>query len=200
MSSMTSTRPLSSSATLKRVAEVAGVSTATVARVLNDDPRVAEATRSRVVVALQATGYRPNAIASGLRRQRTSTVGHIVNATSPNPFYIGVAVGLQQEAARHGYQVILQNSQDVRDRDGRGRGSAVASSGRNCVHHRAERGKRCRGGGCRCAVDPGGTPRVTRCACSHCRQLRGRTTGCRPSDQPWSHRHRLHRGRSGFTQ
>jgi DNA-binding LacI/PurR family transcriptional regulator len=110
---MTSMPARANSATLKRVAEVANVSTATVARVLNDDPRVAADTRSRVVDALQVTGYRPNAIASGLRRQRTLTVGHIVNATSPNPFYVGVAIGLQQEAARHGYQVILQNSQDA---------------------------------------------------------------------------------------
>lgn len=99
--------------TLRQVADLAEVSTATVARVLQGSARVSEGTRARVQAVLEATGYRHNAVASGLRRQRTSTIGHILHATSPNPFYAGVALGLQQEAALHGYQVLLANSQDA---------------------------------------------------------------------------------------
>jgi DNA-binding LacI/PurR family transcriptional regulator len=102
-----------SATTLRQVADLADVSTATVARVLQGSERVSPETRSRVEAVLEATGYRHNAVASGLRRQRTCTVGHVLRATDPNPFYAGVAVGLQQEAAKHGYQVLLGSSQDA---------------------------------------------------------------------------------------
>jgi DNA-binding LacI/PurR family transcriptional regulator len=111
---MTSPAPGNPSATtLRQVAELAGVSTATVARVLQGSDRVTASTRSRVEAVLEATGYRHNEVASGLRRQRTNTVGHVLRGGDPNPFYTGVALGLQQAAAANGYQVLLGTAQDA---------------------------------------------------------------------------------------
>jgi len=114
MSTMTSTAHDSPSATtLRQVADLAGVSTATVARVLQGSERVTAQTRSRVEAVLEATGYRHNAVASGLRRQRTNTIGHVLRGGDPNPFYTGVALGLQHAAAANGYQVLLSSAQDA---------------------------------------------------------------------------------------
>jgi DNA-binding LacI/PurR family transcriptional regulator len=101
-----------SGATLRSVAELAGVSTATVARVLRESDLVAPQTRERVSEAIQATGYRINAVASGLRRQRTETIGHILHGISPNPFFAGVALGLQEQAAEAGFEVMMFNAQN----------------------------------------------------------------------------------------
>jgi DNA-binding LacI/PurR family transcriptional regulator len=104
MSSMTA-------ATLQSVAKLAGVSTATVARVIHGGGPVSEATRCRVVEAIDRTGYRVNMVASGLRRQRTGTIGHILTAVTANPFFVEVSVGLQEAAARAGFEVMLFNAQ-----------------------------------------------------------------------------------------
>ncbi|CAN5358398.1 LacI family DNA-binding transcriptional regulator [soil metagenome] len=98
-------------ATLKDVARLAGVSTATVARVLHNRGYVAEETRSAVTSAIAETGYRVNAVAQGLRKQRTFLIGHVLQAIAPNPFFATVALASQQEAARHGCGLILSTSQ-----------------------------------------------------------------------------------------
>ncbi|MCC6315232.1 MAG: LacI family DNA-binding transcriptional regulator [Thermomicrobiales bacterium] len=97
-------------ATLKDVAAAAGVSTATVARVLHGNGYVAEATRRRVETAVDRTGYHINAVAQGLRRQRTSTLGLLVPGIIPNPFFASVAHGVEQEAVRHGCGVLTVNT------------------------------------------------------------------------------------------
>jgi LacI family transcriptional regulator len=98
-------------ATLKDVARLAGVSTATIARVLHNKGYVAEETRSVVEAALAKSGYRVNAVAQGLRRQRTYVLGHVLQSIAPNPFFAAVALGVQQEAAKHGCGVIVYNTQ-----------------------------------------------------------------------------------------
>jgi DNA-binding LacI/PurR family transcriptional regulator len=98
-------------ATLKDVAKLAGVSTATIARVLHNNGYVAEETRRVVEEAIAQSGYRVNAVAQGLRRQRTFVLGHILQSIAPNPFFASVALSVQQEAARFGCGVILVNTQ-----------------------------------------------------------------------------------------
>ena len=100
------------SATLKDVAEAAGVSTATVARVVHERGYVAPKTRAQVQSAIQATGYRLNAVAQGLRTRRTLVLGHLLLAISPNPFFANIALGVEEEAARHGCGVIIANTQE----------------------------------------------------------------------------------------
>ena len=98
-------------ATLKDVAESVGVSTATVARVIHANGYVAVKTRRRVEAAISETGYHLNAVAQGLRKQRTFTLGHVLQSIAPNPFFAGVALGVEQEAAAHGCGVLLANTQ-----------------------------------------------------------------------------------------
>ena len=98
-------------ATLKDVAQLAEVSVATVARVLHRNGYVAEETRRAVEAALSETGYQLNVVAQGLRTRRTFVLGHILRAIAPNPFFAGVALGVEQEAARLGCGVLTVNTQ-----------------------------------------------------------------------------------------
>ncbi len=72
--------------TSRDVARVAGVSQATVSRVLHGSDRVGDATRQRVLDALESTGYVPNAAARAMRTQRTGSIGVVVSRIT-NPFY-----------------------------------------------------------------------------------------------------------------
>lgn len=95
--------------TLKDVAAEAGVSTATVARVLHERGFVSPSSRKRVEEAIQKSGYRINILAQSLRRQRTRTIGHLLTSISPNPFFAGVELGVENEAIRRGYSVLIWN-------------------------------------------------------------------------------------------
>lgn len=68
-----------SNSTIYDVAGAAGVSLATVSRVLNNPSRVSEATRERVLKVIKELGYRPNMIARGLASKKTTTVGVIIS-------------------------------------------------------------------------------------------------------------------------
>ena len=61
--------------TIKDVAEKAGVSTQTVSRVINERPDVARETRQKVLAVIEELGYRPSALARGLIRGRSYTLG-----------------------------------------------------------------------------------------------------------------------------
>ncbi len=96
--------------TLKDVAARAGVSVSTVARVLHNQGYVAPETREVVAAALAESGYQLNAVAQGLRKRRTTEIGHILHSISPNPFFAQVALGSEQAAAEHGRTVVLYNT------------------------------------------------------------------------------------------
>ena len=64
---------------IRDVARIAGVSPATVSRVLNGSETVAEDLRRRVFEAAERAGYRPNRIARNLRRQKADMIGVIVS-------------------------------------------------------------------------------------------------------------------------
>jgi DNA-binding LacI/PurR family transcriptional regulator len=95
--------------TLKDVASEAQVSTATVARVLHGRGFVSKDSRRQVEDAIKKTGYRLNILAQSLRRQRTKTIGHLLTSISPNPFFAGVELGVENEAIRNGYSVLIWN-------------------------------------------------------------------------------------------
>lgn len=96
--------------TSEDVAQLAGVSRATVSYVINNGPRpVAHETRQRVLQAIQQLGYQPNAVARNLRMQRSSTLGLIVPDTH-NPYFSEVARGIERIAFDRGYTVFLCHS------------------------------------------------------------------------------------------
>lgn len=96
--------------TRKQVARQAGVSESTVSYVVNNGPRsVSDATRQRVQQAIEELGYRPNALASSLRKQQTRIIGLVVPDTA-NPFYGQVARVVESAFDAVGYAVMLCNS------------------------------------------------------------------------------------------
>ncbi|UKY37148.1 LacI family DNA-binding transcriptional regulator [Pantoea dispersa] len=99
------------------VAKAAGTSVAVVSYVINNGPRpVAEATRQRVLAAIQQTGYRPNAVARALASGSTKTFGLIVPNIA-NPFVASMAHVLLQESLNHGHVMLLGDAGDDRQRE-----------------------------------------------------------------------------------
>ena len=92
------------------VAKAAGVSNATVSRVLtNSDHPIAEETRRKVLVAAETLGYRPNLIARGLRTEQTFTIGVIVENIL-SPFIPPITRGIHDYLSQHNYSAIIINS------------------------------------------------------------------------------------------
>ncbi len=88
------------------VARYAGVSPATVARVLYEPEKVSEEKRLRIREALKATGYRPNAAARGLRTQKSHSIGLLMVDGSLNPFFSQLSQVIRSEAMKRGYTVL----------------------------------------------------------------------------------------------
>ncbi|MPQ44830.1 LacI family DNA-binding transcriptional regulator [Clostridium tarantellae] len=96
-------------ASIKDVAKEAGVSIATVSRVLNDIDVVNEETKKKVLEAIKKLGYRPNIVARSLKTQRTRTVGILVPDISTQ-FYPEIVRGAEDVANIYNYNVMLCNS------------------------------------------------------------------------------------------
>ncbi len=110
-------RPQKLRTTRTEVARRARVSVATVSYVVNNGPRpVADATRKRVLRAIQALGYRPSGVARSLRLQRTRTIGLIVPDTA-NPFFAALAKGVDETVFAHGYSLLLCHSKYIAARE-----------------------------------------------------------------------------------
>lgn len=92
--------------TISDVARLAGVSSMTVSRVMNDSAGVKPDTRRRVEEAIAELGYVPSRLARGLSRQRTGTLAVIVPDVA-NPFFTLIVRGAEDIARRAGYRVIL---------------------------------------------------------------------------------------------
>ncbi len=93
--------------TMEDVANHAGVSPATVARVLYEPDKVGPDKQRRVREALKTTGYRPNAVARGLRTRRSWTIGLIVVDGTLNPFFSQLSQAIRSEALDRGFQVLM---------------------------------------------------------------------------------------------
>ncbi|RYM06951.1 catabolite control protein A [Sporolactobacillus sp. THM7-7] len=104
------------SATIYDVAREAGVSMATVSRVVNGNPNVKPTTRKKVSEAIRRLGYRPNAVARGLASKKTTTVGVIIPDIS-NVFFSELARGIEDIANMYKYNIILCNSDQNKDKE-----------------------------------------------------------------------------------
>ena len=108
------TRPAPRSAravpTMRDVATLAGVSVMTVSRVLHDDPRITEDTKSRVRAAVRELGYLRNDTARNLRIGRGADAIGLVIGNLANPFYSQLALGVGEVAEEHGLTVMFVNA------------------------------------------------------------------------------------------
>lgn len=104
--------------TIQDVARAAGVSTATVSRVLSTPERVTEATRVKVTRAVEALGYAPNMAAKMLRTLRTEKILVTVPDIS-NPFFSQVIRGVEEAAQAAGYSVLLGDTRHEAEREER---------------------------------------------------------------------------------
>jgi len=96
---------------IKTVAKKAGVSTATVSRVIREYPGVREKTRKKVIKVIKELNYEINAIARSLRQKKTNTIGVIVGNVL-SQFYSIIAKSVEDIANKFGYNVILCNGDD----------------------------------------------------------------------------------------
>ncbi|MGC9458529.1 LacI family DNA-binding transcriptional regulator [Vibrio genomosp. F10] len=93
-------------ATIKHVSEYAGVSQATVSRVINGTSRVSHDKKLKVEKAIQHLGYRPNSIAQALASSRTGSIGIIVPELG-GPFFSEILHNLEGNFRRFGYHVVV---------------------------------------------------------------------------------------------
>ena len=96
-------------ASIKDVAREAGVSIATVSRVLNDIDVVNEDTKKKVKDAITKLAYRPNIVARSLKTQKSSTIGIIIPDIS-NQFYPEIVRGCEDVANIYNYNIMLCNA------------------------------------------------------------------------------------------
>ena len=98
--------------TMRDVAKAAGVSVATVSHVVNDKPgaRIGEDARRRVQEAVTELGYRPNALAKTLSQGTSRFIGLVADAIATTPFAGQIIHGAQDEAWKHGYVLLVANT------------------------------------------------------------------------------------------
>lgn len=101
---------------IKDIAHLAGVSHSTVSRALRNSPLIPAATAERIQRIANETGYRASAVARSLVTRRTNTVGVVVTSIA-DPFNGEVFAGIEELANRHGYAVVLANSQGNAERE-----------------------------------------------------------------------------------
>jgi LacI family transcriptional regulator len=103
--------------TLQDVADAAGVSVATVSFVANNrhDVRLTDATRERVQEVIDRLGYRPNALAKNLASGGSKFIGLVADAIATTPFAGQIIHGAQDEAWKHGYVLLVANTEGNED-------------------------------------------------------------------------------------
>lgn len=102
--------------TLKEVAESAGVSVATVSRVVNDYQYVNSETRKRVLKAIKQLEYRPSRVARRLRKRGAQILGLVI-ADISNPYYSSLVQSIEDIAYANKYSMLLCNSSEEPERE-----------------------------------------------------------------------------------
>ncbi|MBF4692695.1 LacI family DNA-binding transcriptional regulator [Fusibacter ferrireducens] len=92
--------------TINEIAKKAGVSKATVSRVLNNSKPVNESLRKRVLQVIEETNFRPNALARGLSLQKTRVIGVIIPDLS-NPVFSRIIAGIESYTRAHDYSLMI---------------------------------------------------------------------------------------------
>lgn len=102
---------------IKKVAEEANVSTATVSRVINGSGYATEEVKKRVWDAVKRLNYRPSAIARSLKQNKTNTIGVIIPDIT-NPYFMKIAKGLE-EKLYEGCQLLFVSSDENEEKEAR---------------------------------------------------------------------------------
>ena len=102
--------------TIRDVAQRAGVSATTVSRVMSNAINIKPETRSKVMRAIKELNYTPNALARSLRSRQSKTFGVMI-PDIVNPFFAELVKAIEASARRSGYNVILCNSENNRERE-----------------------------------------------------------------------------------
>jgi LacI family transcriptional regulator len=102
--------------TIKDIARRLDISYATVSRALNDRYGVHPKTKEKILAMAQEINYLPNAIARGLVKQHTETIGLVIPDIT-NPFFPEVARGIEDRAEEKGYSVFLCNTNWEQERE-----------------------------------------------------------------------------------
>lgn len=96
-------------ANIREIAKIAGVSAATVSRVINGTAKVDESKKDRILEAIKETGYQPNELARALYKQSSNIIGLIV-PDIVNPFFSEFAKAAEESAHKNGFNILLCNS------------------------------------------------------------------------------------------
>jgi len=97
--------------TIKDIAEQSGVSLSTVSLVLNDNPRISQSTRARVLKTIERLGYQPNRMARALAWRHTRTLAVLVpqlRHAFADVYFGEIVSGIYDRASRLGYKILLE--------------------------------------------------------------------------------------------
>ncbi|MCR1899541.1 LacI family transcriptional regulator [Irregularibacter muris] len=103
-------------ANIREVAKKAGVSVATVSRVLNHPHTVSSPTMELVLATMEKMQYTPNGLARSLALNRSSTIALLI-PNILNPLYPQVAKGIEDVAHQKGYNILLCNTEEKQDKE-----------------------------------------------------------------------------------
>lgn len=104
---------MGTAATIHDVAAAAGVSLSTASRAINRSGRVSQDTIDKVQQAVDRLGYQPNALARGMRNNKSNVVGLILSDIG-NPLYVEIIRALELALRKHGYALLLGSSENQR--------------------------------------------------------------------------------------
>lgn len=102
--------------TISQVAKIAGVSVATISRVLNDSPLVTESTKQHVKKVIDELDYHPNVVARSLRSAKSRLLLALVPNIS-NPFHAEIVHGINKVVYAHDYNLLLCETHGIRERE-----------------------------------------------------------------------------------
>ncbi len=103
--------------TMKDIAKVLGVSVATVSRALKDDVRISEKRREAIKKYAKENKFSPNIIAESLRNRRVMKVIGIIIPQFTHFYFSSILSGIEEEATKHGYQLMVAQSNENYERE-----------------------------------------------------------------------------------
>ncbi|MFC5448692.1 LacI family DNA-binding transcriptional regulator [Paenibacillus aestuarii] len=102
--------------TIKDIAREAGVSTATISRVLNNSGYVSQDVKQQVLEVIRKFNYQPNAIARSLKQEKSRSIG-IVLPDMTNPYFMKIARAIQHRCFQEGYHLLFVDTEENPDKE-----------------------------------------------------------------------------------